>query len=140
MTRFPWSLLAKGTTEQYQNAKGATVESIFMTRLSVVPFAFWYCSVVPFAKRDHRNRVMKMVVAAVPFAKRVMKMAAVPFAKRDRGALPTESIFRGHPVVPFAKCRQVPRNMSQVPRNMGQVPRNMGQVPRNTGQVPPSAA
>ena len=37
---------------------------------TAVPFAFVWCSAVPFGKRDHRNGVKIMVPTAVPFGKR----------------------------------------------------------------------
>ena len=40
---------------------------------TVVPFAFMWCSAVPFGKRDHRNGVKIMVPTAVPFGPSVAR-------------------------------------------------------------------
>ena len=42
--------------------------SHYLDSISVVPFAFMSCSVVPFAKRDRGNGAMIMVPTVVPFA------------------------------------------------------------------------
>ena len=61
---------------------------------TAVPFAFMWCSAVPFGKRDHRNGVTIMVPTAVPFGLGVVP-CAVPFGKRDhRGSAGREHFGR----------------------------------------------